>query len=286
MTVAEGLGSGIGSRARPKLSRAARGAALVIVGVGAVALLAPVLPLDDPIRGELSERLSGPSFSHPLGTDGQGRDVLSRLVWGARPSMLAAMLPVLIGGSIGASLGLIAGLIGRTTGAVIMRFLDIFYAFPAVLLAIAIATTRGAGLTTMVIAIAVIVVAPVARIAETEVRAIRNLDFMEAARASGAPTWMIAVRQVVPCVGPALIVYCTALVGLSLVYAAGLGFIGLGLAPPDPEWGTMVNELRSFTFSHPWLAVIPAVVILSVSVAFNVLGDGLRDRLAVGGSDG
>ena len=270
----------------PRLPRAARAAALAILGVGAIAVLAPILPLDNPVYGELSQRLSGPSFSHPLGTDGQGRDVLSRLVWGARPSLLAAVLPVLIGGSVGASLGLIAGLTGRAVGATIMRFLDIFYAFPAVLLAIAIATTRGAGLTTMVIAIAVIVVAPVARIAETEVRSIRNLDFMDAARASGAPMWMIAARQVVPCVGPALIVYCTALVGLSLVYAAGLGFIGLGLDPPDPEWGTMVNELRAFTFSHPWLAVIPALVILVVSVAFNMLGDGLRDRLAVGRSDG
>lgn len=286
MTATEDVDLGAAPRVRPRMPQAARVAALAIIGVGAVAVLAPVLPLGDPVQGELSERLSGPSFSHPLGTDGQGRDVLSRLVWGARPSLLAAMLPVLIGGSIGASLGLIAGLVGRIVGAAIMRFLDIFYAFPAVLLAIAIATTRGAGLTTMVIAIAVIVVAPVARIAETEVRAIRNMDFMEAARASGAPAWMIAIRQVVPCVGPALIVYCTALVGLSLVYAAGLGFIGLGLAPPDPEWGTMVNELRSFTFSHPWLAVIPALVILAVSVAFNVLGDGLRDRLAAGRPDG
>lgn len=285
MTAASDLDVGGASRIRPRLPWAARVAALVIIGVAAAALLAPILPLDDPVRGELSERLRGPSYGHLLGTDGQGRDVFSRLIWGARPSLLAGLLPVLVGGSIGASLGVAAGLVGRAAGATIMRFLDIFYAFPAVLLAIAIATTRGAGLSTMVIAITVIVVAPVARIAETEVRAIRNLDFMEAARASGAPMWMIAARQVVPCVGPHIVVYCTALVGLSLVYAAGLGFIGLGLAPPDPEWGTMVNELRSFTFSHPWLAVIPAVVILAVSVAFNVLGDGLRDRLAVGGSD-
>ena len=285
MTATTDLEPGRSPLTRPRLSWPARAAALTIVGVGAAALLAPVLPLDDPVRGELSERLLGPGYSHLLGTDGQGRDVFSRLVWGARPSLLAGLLPVLIGGSLGASLGVAAGLVGRTAGAVIMRFLDIFYAFPAVLLAIVIATTRGAGLSTMVIAITVLVVAPVARIAETEVRAIRNLDFMEAARASGAPTWMIAMRQVVPCVAPPLIVYCTALVGLSLVYAAGLGFIGLGLAPPDPEWGTMVNELRSFTFSHPWLAVIPALMILAVSVAFNVLGDGLRDRLAISRSD-
>lgn len=285
MTIGSELESESGTQSRRRLSWPARTAALVIVGVGAAALLAPILPLGDPVRGELSERLLAPSSSHLLGTDGQGRDVLSRLIWGARPSLLAGLLPVLIGGSIGASLGVTAGLVGRTAGATIMRFLDIFYAFPAVLLAIAIATTRGAGLSTMVIAITVLVIAPVARIAETEVRAIRNLDFMEAARASGAPTWMIAVRQVVPCVTPPLIVYCTALVGLSLVYAAGLGFIGLGLSPPDPEWGTMVNELRSFTFNQPWLAVIPALAILVVSVAFNVLGDGLRDRLAVGGSN-
>jgi peptide/nickel transport system permease protein len=246
-------------------------------------LCAPILPLPDPVRVDsASATLGFGTAGHLLGADRLGRDILSRLIWGARPSLIMGLAPVLIGGAIGTTLGVTAGMSGPRVRGVIMRTLDVFYAFPAVLLAIAIAAALGAGMTTAIIAITVIVVPPVARLAESEVLGIMRKDFMLSARASGAGQLSIALRQVMPNVAGPLLVYCTALVGLSIVYAAGLGFLGLGLNPPTPEWGAMVNELRTLVFSQPWVSLTPAVMLLLVSISFNVLGDGLRDVLAVG----
>ncbi|MFN0030103.1 MAG: ABC transporter permease [Acidimicrobiales bacterium] len=246
------------------------------------ALGAPIIAPDDPLQGERTERLL-PFFSggHILGTDGQGRDVFSRIVWGARPSLLTGLIPVLIAGLLGTLLGLVAGLGSRRLNTVVMRTLDVFYAFPAVLLAIAVAAALGSGTSNAVIALSVILVPPIARLAESEVARIRSADFMEAARVSGAGWWSISLRHVLPNAAPAIVVYCTALVGLSIVYAAGLGFLGLGVAPPTAEWGLMVNDLRQYTFSAPQISLVPAVTILIASVAFNVFGDGLRDLLDV-----
>lgn len=251
-------------------------AGLVVLGV-----IGPWIAAD-PTAGSISERLLGiGQHGHLLGTDGQGRDILARLVAGARPSMIAGVVPVLIAGVIGTTAGITAGLSGRLGHAVIMRTLDVFYAFPAVLLAIAIAAALGPGTTNAVISLSVVLIAPIARIAETETARLREMDFMEAARASGARTSVIAVRQVLPNVGPALIVYCTAAVGLCLVYAGGLSFLGLGVAPPAPEWGSMINDLRQYIFNDPVLALVPAIVIALASIVFNVLGDALRDVLDV-----
>jgi peptide/nickel transport system permease protein len=250
----------------------------------ALILLAIIGPwiVGNPASGSIADRLLGiGQKGHLLGTDGQGRDILTRLVAGARPSMIAGVLPVLIAGVIGSAAGITAALSGRAGHAVIMRTLDVFYAFPAVLLAIAIAAALGPGTTNAVISLSIVLIAPIARIAETETARLREMDFMEAARASGARTSVIAFRQVLPNVGPALIVYCTAAVGLSLVYAGGLSFLGLGVAPPAPEWGSMINDLRQYIFNDPVLALIPAVVIALASIVFNVLGDALRDVLDV-----
>jgi peptide/nickel transport system permease protein len=232
--------------------------------------------------GDLRERLLGfGQRGHLLGPDGQGRDVLARLVAGARPSMIAGLVPVLIAGTVGGAIGIFAGISGRRTHAVVMRTLDVFYAFPAVLLAIAIAAALGSGTTNTVISLSVILIPPIARITETETVRVRDLDFMESARASGAGRLAIAYRQVWPNVRPALVVYCTALVGLALVFAGGLSFLGLGVAPPHPEWGQMINEQRQYMFTDPQLALAPAVVIFLASLTFNLLGDGLRDLLDV-----
>ncbi len=246
------------------------------------AIFAPLITPYGPLDGDRSQRLL-PFFSgdHLLGTDGQGRDVFTRIVFGARISLMTGLVPVLVAGLIGTTLGLVAGLGGRRTNTGVMRTLDVFYAFPAVLLAIAIAAALGSGASNAIIALSVILIPPIARLAESEVARIRSADFMEAARVSGASFWSIAVRHVLPNAAPAIVVYCTALVGLSIVYAAGLGFLGLGVAPPQAEWGLMVNDLRQFTFSAPAISLVPAVVILIVSVAFNVFGDGLRDLLDV-----
>jgi peptide/nickel transport system permease protein len=269
------------SRRLPRSARVAAGLILVIV---AVAVLAPLLARQDPLVGDTSQRLQGlRSPGHLLGTDGQGRDILSRLIHGARPSLLSGLVPVAVAGVIGTALGVVAGLGGRRTHGGIMRTLDVFYAFPAVILAIGIAATLGSGISNAIIALSVVLIPPIARVAETETSRLRGADFMDAARASGASLPSIAVRQVLPTIAPPVVVYCTALVGLSIVFAAGLGFLGLGIAPPAPEWGLMVNDLRQYLFRLPSLALVPATSILVVSVLFNVLGDGLRDRLDVRG---
>jgi peptide/nickel transport system permease protein len=260
-------------------STAAMVAAILIVGA---AVLAPVVAPYPPNAGNAANRLLGFGVQgHLLGTDGEGRDVLSRLIYGARLSLLTGFMPVLVAGLIGSLLGLLAGLGSRRTHAGIMRTLDVFYAFPAVLLAIAIAAAIGSGVSNAIIALTVILIPPVARVAETETARLRSADFLEAARASGARWHSIAVRQVVPNVAPAIVVYCTTLIGLSIVYAAGLSFLGLGVAPPTAEWGLMISDGIQYMLTSPAIALVPAIAILLTSVVFNIVGDGLRKLLDV-----
>ncbi|MGC5247415.1 ABC transporter permease [Gordonia sp. DT219] len=251
-------------------------AALVLLGI-----IGPYV-VSDPTLGQLDNRMLGiGSDGHLLGTDGLGRDTLDRLLAGARPSMTAALLPVIVAGLIGTVLGVTAGMSGRAVHSAIMRTLDVFYAFPAVLLAIAIASSLGAGTTSTVISLAIVLIPPVARIAETETLAIGGMDFMETARVSGASPISVAYRHVLPNVAPALLVYCTSLVGLALVFAGGMSFLGLGVAPPNPEWGQMINDQRQSLFSHPAAALIPAFLIFAASFIFNMLGDALSDALDI-----
>lgn len=269
-------------RGRRRLPAPARAAAVVVGLLVLVAIFAPLLSPADPLAGSLGQRLLPiGSPGHLLGTDGQGRDILSRLIHGTRPSLLAGLLPVTFAGIVGTTLGLTAGLAPPAVHALVMRSLDVLYAFPAVLLAIAIAAALGSGISNSIIALAVILVPPVARVTESEVSRIRSSDFMDAARTSGAGPVAIAVRQVLPNVAPAVVVYATALIGLSLVYAAGLSYLGLGVSPPAPEWGVMVSDLQKYLFTAPQLLMVPALAILVASVAFNLLGDGLRDYFNV-----
>jgi peptide/nickel transport system permease protein len=267
---------------RRRLPVPARIAGAVVLVITVVALAAPLLGLADPLQGNLSSRLLPVGTpGHLLGTDGQGRDILSRLVFGARPSLMAGMIPVAVAGVIGSALGLVAGLAPGWLHAVVMRTLDVLYAFPAVLLAIAVAAALGSGISNSIIALAVILIPPIARVTESETLRIRSADFMEAARSSGARWTSIAVRQVVPNIAPAVVVYANALIGLSIVYAAGLSYLGLGVAPPMAEWGLMISDLQQYLFTAPALLLVPAVAILVASVAFNMLGDGLRDYFNV-----
>jgi peptide/nickel transport system permease protein len=273
-------GAGAGTTRRMPLS--AKVSATVILLIVLAALCAPLLTSADPTRGVLGDRLlSIGTAGHPLGTDGQGRDILARLVYGARPSLLTGLVPVAIAGTLGTLLGLVAGLGTKAVHSTVMRTLDVFYAFPAVLLAIAIAAALGAGISNSIIALSVILVPPIARVAESETSRLRGADFMESAHASGARWSSIALRQVLPNIAPAVVVYCTALIGLSIVYSAGLSFLGLGIAPPRPEWGLMTSDLQQYMFSQPALLLVPATAILIASIAFNVLGDGLRNYLNV-----
>lgn len=267
---------------RRRLPIPARVAGIVVVLLVVVAILAPLLAPDDPVQGNLADRLLPiGSAGHLLGTDGQGRDMLSRLIYGSRPSLLAGLVPVFVAGLIGGVLGLVAGLAPGWPHAAVMRGLDVLYAFPAVLLAIAIAAALGSGVSNSIIALSVILIPPIARVTESETVRMRSADFMEAARSSGAGWIAIALRQVVPNIAPAVVVYSTALIGLSIVYAAGLSYLGLGVSPPLAEWGLMVSDLQKYLFTAPALLLVPAVAILVASVAFNVLGDGLRDYFNV-----
>jgi peptide/nickel transport system permease protein len=253
-----------------------------LVVLVAAAIFAPWVAPQSPIAGSVAERLLPiGSHGHLLGTDGQGRDILSRLIWGARPSLLEGIIPVAVAGAVGTVLGMVAGLSGRRVHTLVMRSLDVLYSFPAVLLAIALAAALGAGVVNDIVALSIVLIAPIARVAETEVARLRTADFMEAARASGASWPTIARRQVLPNIASILLVYCTALVGLAIVFAGGLSFLGLGIAPPHPEWGSMLNDLDQDLYTQPVLALIPAVMIFVTAIAFNVLGDGLRDYLDI-----
>lgn len=273
------------SRARTKRRRSVP---LGVYVYGAVAVLLILLGVVGPwIAGDVStenltQRLLAPGVGgHVLGTDGQGRDVLARLVAGARPSMISALLPVIISGAVGSALGIAAGMASSWLHSLIMRVLDVFYAFPAVLLAIAIAAALGPGTSTTVISLSVVLIPPVARIAETETMRLHGMDFMEAAQASGAGKVAISTRMVLPNVLPALLVYATSLVGLALVFAGGMSFLGLGVAPPRPEWGQMISEQRQYMYTAPLAAIIPATVIFLASLVFNQLGDALRDLMDI-----
>jgi peptide/nickel transport system permease protein len=259
---------------------------LVLLGVLAAvvlaALLAPLIAPYGPTEGDPSDRLLGLGApGHLLGTDGQGRDVLSRLLLGMRLSLTTGLIPTVIAGVIGTAFGMAAGLGRRWANLAIMRTLDVFYAFPSILLAIAIAAALGPNIRNAIIALSVVLVPPVARIVEAEVMALRGGDFMRAAECSGASRLMIAHRHVLPNIAVPVLVYCTALVGLAMVEAAGLSFLGLGAAPPTAEWGLMLNEGRSFFFTNPAVALAPAVAILLAALMFNALGDRLRVELNV-----
>ncbi|WP_217710463.1 ABC transporter permease [Streptomyces sp. NA04227] len=256
---------------RPPLS-AALAVTLVLV-----ALAGPLLAPEDPEAGSLRERLLPPgSEGHLLGTDTQGRDMLSRLLVAAGPSLLGGVLPVVVATLAGGLLGIAAGLGGRRTEHALLRTLDVLYAFPGVLLAITVATVMRPGLVTTVVSLSVVLTPAVTRVAFTEVQRIRSAAYLEAARVSGAGAGTIAVRQVAPVVAPVLLVYSSSLVGLAIVYAAGLSFLGLGVPPPAAEWGAMLDELRPSLLTRPEVAVLPAVTILVVSVVFNALGEALR----------
>jgi peptide/nickel transport system permease protein len=247
-----------------------------------VAIAAPLIAPFAPNAGTVSQRLLGiGAHGHLLGTDGEGRDIFSRLIYGARLSLFTGFVPVGIAALVGGSLGMIAGLGSERVHSLVMRTLDVFYAFPAVLLAITVAASLGSGVSSVIIALTVILIPPVARIAETETETIRNADFLDSARASGARWPSIAAGHVLPNIAPAILVYCTALIGLSIVYAAGLGFLGLGVSPPTAEWGLMISDGQQYLLTSPLLALLPAIVILITSILFNVVGDGLRQLLDV-----
>ncbi|MFN3601218.1 MAG: ABC transporter permease [Dietzia sp.] len=261
--------------------RMAAVAAVILLLTIAVAILAPVLSPYDPIVGDSERRLEGiGTDGHLLGLDGQGRDILSRLIWGARYSLSVAVFPVLLVLPIALVIGLVAGYAKGRIGATLMRLLDVLFAFPLVLLAIALAAVLGAGLGNVMLAISISLIPYLARVAYTATVQESSREYVEAARAGGARTPEILFKELLPNVVSPLLVYATTLCGLMVVLAAGLSFLGVGIIPPTPDWGIMTADGASVLLEgHAHVATIPGFAILVVALSFNLLGDGVRDAL-------
>jgi peptide/nickel transport system permease protein len=257
-------------------------AAVVVLTLILLALFGPYLTPADPYKASMLSRLKPigtPGF--PLGTDELGRDLLSRLMVGARLSLFMGITPVLIAFMIGSAIGLFAGYVGGRVNTVIMRTIDVFYAFPSVLLAIALSGALGAGIFNSLLSLTIVFIPPIARVAESVTTQLRARDFVEAARASGASAFTIVrVHVLGNALGP-IFVYATSLIAVAMILASGLSFLGLGVKPPEPEWGLMLNTLRTAIYTQPWIAALPGVMIFITSIAFNTLSDGLRSAMDV-----
>jgi len=244
-----------------------------------VAVLAPLIAPADPIQSNWGLIRKAPSAAHWLGTDELGRDLLSRILWGARASLLAGVVSVGIALALGVPIGLTAGYAGGWVEGVIMRVIDAALAIPFLILAIAMATFLGPSLNNAMLAIGISATPVFARLTRGQVLSARHEDYVEAARALGNPPWRIALRHILPNVLPPILVQSTLAIAGAIIAEAALSFLGLGQQPPLPSWGSMLNAARSFLAQAPWLAVAPGAAIFFVVLAFNLLGDGLRDAL-------
>jgi peptide/nickel transport system permease protein len=252
----------------------------IIVGWLLVGLLAPILPIADPNAQNLVERLKPPCGSHILGTDDLGRDIFSRIIWGARVSVPAGIAVILVTGTIGCALGALAGYVGGAVDSVVMRAADAILSFPSIILAMSITAVRGGpGLGNALIAVGFVLWPEYARLMRSQVLAIRENEFVTAARSVGAGRNRILFRHILPSTDAPMIVKGTLDVGSAIVLTAGLSFIGLGAVPPTAEWGAMIKQGADKGLQYWWYALVPGVAIMSVVMALNFFGDGLRDAL-------
>jgi peptide/nickel transport system permease protein len=270
---------------RPGVARALLAQRTAVVGlaiVGGMAILAvgaPVFSPADPAAVNALERLLPPSLEHPFGTDNLGRDILSRIIWGARLSLGTAALATALILTIGVGLGLISGYFGGIVDDLVMRVVDVLLAFPALILALAIVGTLGPGAVSVIIGIVAVAWADYARVMRGLVLAAREQPYVESARAIGAPHPRIILRHLLPNVVPPIVVLASLEMGGIILAVSALSFLGLGAQPPTPEWGAMLNDGRVFIHAAPQLMVYPGLAISVVVVGFNLLGDGLRDAL-------
>ena len=270
-----------GQRAWRRLRRR-RGAMLglaVVLTFVLLAVFAPWIAPMDPIATSWSAIRKAPSAAHWFGTDDIGRDVLSRVIWGTRASLLAGVVSVSISLSLGVPIGLAAGFLGGWTDSLISRITDAFLACPFLILAIALAAVLGPSLTNAMIAIGVSATPVFVRLTRAQVINIRVEDYVEAARAVGNPPLRIALRHVMPNIAAPLIVQATLAIAAAVIAEASLSFLGLGQQPPAPSWGSMLNTAKNFVDNAPWMAVWPGLSIFLLVLSFNLLGDGLRDAL-------
>jgi peptide/nickel transport system permease protein len=252
----------------------------LIVGLAIVAALAgPILWPHDPSAQELARRLEAPSLAHPLGLDELGRDILARLLSGARISLIVGLAVVSVSSTVGMLFGSIAGYFGGRVDDVISRVIDILMAFPGILLAIALVAVLGPSLVNVVLALSVIGWVGYARLVRGQALRAREFEFVQAARASGASAARIVVRHILPTAIPAVVVQATLGMAGAIIAEAALSFLGLGVQPPTPSWGTMLDAGRAHLFDAPHLTIFPGLAIATLVLGFNFLGDGLRDRV-------
>lgn len=257
----------------------AMGGLIVAVLLVALSLLAPVLAPYDPSIQSLASRLQAPSSAHWLGTDELGRDVLSRLLYGGRVTLGMVVAVVVLVAPIGLAIGCLAGYLGGVADRILMRVTDVFLAFPRLILALAFVAAIKPGVTSAVLAIALTSWPPYARLARAETMTFRNTDFIAATRLTGASAARIVARHIAPLCLPSLVVRVTLDMSSIVLTAASLGFLGMGAQPPSPEWGAMIATARRFILEQWWVPTIPGIAIFVASLAFNLLGDGLRDVL-------
>ncbi|HXD39824.1 MAG TPA: ABC transporter permease [Ramlibacter sp.] len=252
---------------------------VIVIFFVVLAVFAPYIAPYDPVATSWSAVRAAPSADYWFGTDEIGRDVLSRVVWGARASLLAGLVSVCISMALGVPVGLLAAYVGGWTDGLISRFTDSMLAVPFLILAIALAAFLGPSLTNAMIAIGVSATPIFIRLTRAQVLAVKVEDFVEAARAVGNPHWRIALRHILPNVLPPLIVQSTLAIAAAVIAEASLSFLGLGQQPPAPSWGSMLNTAKNFVDQAPWMAIWPGLSIFLLVLSFNLLGDGLRDAL-------
>jgi peptide/nickel transport system permease protein len=254
----------------------------LILAVILASIFAPEFAPMDPYKSSMAHRLKPIGYhNYLLGTDEQGRDILSRILYGGRVSLTMGILPVVLATGIGGLFGVIAGYFSGKINMAIMRSMDVFFAFPSVLLAVAISGSLGGGIFNQLVTLTIVLVPPICRVAETATSQVRAMDFVDAARSTGASTLSIIFTHVLINVMSPVLVYASTLVSVSIILASGLSFLGLGVSPPTADWGLMLSTLRQSIYVQPLVSAIPGVAILVTSIAFNLLSDGLRQAMDV-----
>jgi peptide/nickel transport system permease protein len=279
-TRVRGYWQSVGYRLRHDPVTLAFGAVILLIVVAVIC--APLIAPFDPFKESIGGRLKPVGWrGHLLGTDELGRDMLSRLLYGGRVSLLMGAVPVIIASLIGGLLGIVGGFAGGRANTAIMRTMDVFYAFPSVLLAVAVAGAMGGGMANGMLALTLVFIPPICRVAETATTQVRALDFIEAARASGARTLTIIRYHVLGNVLGPVFIYASSLVSVSILLASGLSFLGLGVRPPVPDWGLMLSTLRQSIYVVPVVCALPGMAIFISSICFNLVSDGLRAAMDV-----
>jgi len=271
------LGSEVVRRLRRNPSAVAGFVILLVLVLSAI--LAPLLTPYDPTQQQLAQVLQHPSLKHPLGTDQLGRDLLARILYGGRLTLFIGAIAVAVGVALGVPLGIVSGFYRGSVDMVIQRVMDLMLAFTSFLLALTLVSLLGVGLTNVIVAVGIATIPRFARLVRASVLTIREISYVEASRALGAADRRVLWRHVLPNAVAPVIVQATLSMGATILTAAGLGFLGLGVQPPTPEWGAMLGQGRNYIFSNPSVTTFPGLAIFLAVMGFNLLGDGLRDAL-------